>query len=158
LAARPGGGDLTEGLTATRIRSDSDGAIEKNAGRVPAPYRLRTSPQRKKIAVEMGANEESERAVESSLQWLAAHQHPRGFWEPIESTLGHEPEQIKWDSTESRGERERSGFNSETGLTALAVLAFLGKGYTHEDNPFADNVDRALRWLVAQQDSQGFLG
>ena len=158
LASRIGGGDATDGLTPTRIRSESDGAINKNGGRVPAPYRLRTSPQRKKIAVEMGANEESERAVEISLQWLAAHQNPRGYWEPIESTLGREPEQIKWDSTESRGERERSGFNSETGLTALAVLAFLGKGYTHEDNPFAENVDRALRWLVAQQDSQGFLG
>src|SRR5579872_1978180 len=86
------------------------------------------------------------------------NQHPRGYWEPLESTLGREPEQIKWDSAESRAERERSGFNSETGLTALAVLAFLGKGYTHEDNSYAENVDLALRWLVAQQDAQGFLG
>lgn len=158
LAARPGGGEPFEGLSPTRIRSDNEGAIEKNAGRVPAPYRLRTSPQRKKIAVEMGANEDSERAVELSLQWLAAHQHPKGYWSPIESTLGREPEQLKGLTVEDRHERERSGLNADTGLTALAVLAFLGKGYTHEDNAFADNVDRGLRWLVAQQDSQGFLG
>src|SRR5205823_5513354 len=100
LAAVPREGDSLSGLSPTRIRSAGEGAIEKNAGRVPAPYRLRTSPQRKKIAVEMGANEESERAVELSLQWLAAHQHRQGYWEPIESTLGREPEQIKWDSAE----------------------------------------------------------
>ncbi len=158
LAAIPGGGDPLETLAPTRIRSENEGAIEKNTGKVPAPYRLRTSPQRKKIAVEMGANEDSERAVEISLQWLAAHQHRNGYWEPIESTLGREPEPIKGLSVEGLEERERSGLNSETGLTALAVLAFLGKGYTHEDNIFAENVDRALRWLIAQQDSQGFLG
>jgi hypothetical protein len=43
-------------------------------------------------------------------------------------------------------------------LEDLAVLAFLGKGYTHEDNPFSDNVERALHWLIGQQDSMGFLG
>jgi hypothetical protein len=106
----------------------------------------------------MGANEESERAVELSLQWLAAHQDPRGFWSPIESMLGREPEPLKGLNAEDLQERARSGLNSETGLTALAVLAFLGKGYTHEDNSFAENVDRALRWLVAQQDAHGFLG
>lgn len=145
-----------EGLIPRAIRSDIEGAIGKGGGKVPAAYRLRTSPARKKIALEMGANEESERAVEASLLWLANHQHPQGYWEPIESTLGVEPDPtIKFNNPQ---ERQQSGFNSESGLTALAVLAFLGKGYTHEDNPFADNVERALRWLVSQQDSKGFLG
>jgi hypothetical protein len=120
------------------------------------PRVMRASGAREKIAIEMGANEESERAVETSLQWLANHQHPRGYWEPIESTLGREPDpNVKFSNPQ---ERERSGFNAHTGLTALAVLAFLGKGYTLEDNLFSDSVDRALRWLIAQQDSQGFLG
>jgi hypothetical protein len=38
------------------------------------------------------------------------------------------------------------------------VLAFLGAGYTHESGPYADNVARALRWLVNQQRADGFLG
>ncbi len=146
----------TDGLTPNVIRSDTEGAIGKNSGKVPATYRLRTSPARKKIALDMGANEDSERAVEASLQWLANHQNPEGFWEAIESTLGKEPDPAI--SFSNLAERERSGFQSETGLTSLAVLAFLGKGYTHEDNPFAENVERALRWLVSQQDSKGFLG
>jgi hypothetical protein len=157
LASRSTGSDPAgDGLVPSIVRSEIEGAIGKNGGKVPATYRLRTSPSRKKIAIDMGANEESERAVETSLQWLADHQHASGYWAPLESTLGKEPDPgVTFHNAQ---ERERSGFNSEAGLTALAVLAFLGKGYTHEDNPFADNVERALRWLISQQDSQGFLG
>lgn len=156
-AARPSSGDGTgDGISPDLARSGSEGAIDKNAGKVPAAYRLRTSPQRKKIALDMGANEESERAVEASLQWLATHQHTEGYWEPIESVLGREPDtNIKFNNPE---ERKRSGFNAETGLTALAILAFLGKGYTHEDNEYAETVERALHWLISQQDPRGFLG
>jgi hypothetical protein len=145
-----------EGLVPNVVRSELEGAIGKGGGKVPAPYRLRTSPAREKIAFDMGANPDSERAVAMSLKWLADHQHPKGYWEPIESTLGKEPENTARFNNPQ--ERERSGFQSEAGLTALAVLAFLAKGYTHEDNPYADNVGRALEWLVSQQDSQGFLG
>ncbi|MGE5194221.1 MAG: prenyltransferase/squalene oxidase repeat-containing protein, partial [Deltaproteobacteria bacterium] len=151
-AGDPGG----EGLTPSVVRSEIEGAIGKNRGKVPAALRLRTSPARGKIAFDMGASEESERAVEASLQWLAGRQHPQGYWEPIESTLGKEPDPtVRFSNPQ---ERERSGFNAHAGLTALAVLAFLGKGYTHENNPYADNVDRALRWLISRQDSQGYLG
>ncbi len=48
---------------------------------MPATYRLRGLPQRKKLAVEMGATEASELAVERSLRWLAAHQSEEGFWD-----------------------------------------------------------------------------
>ncbi|MBI3863318.1 MAG: hypothetical protein HY290_15615 [Planctomycetia bacterium] len=157
-------GDSQVGIVAPNVmRSGGDGVIDKNSSRIPATYRWRQSPQRAKIAIDMGANEESERAVEASLLWLAANQRPQGYWEPIESVIGREPEKPNFggdtaSAREQQAERERSGFQSETGLTALAILAFLGKGYTHEDNDFADNVDRALRWLISQQDAQGFLG
>jgi hypothetical protein len=161
---RLSGGDSQVGVISPNVmRSRGDGVIDKNSSRVPATYRLRTSPQRTKIAIDMGANEESEQAVEASLQWLAAKQRPQGYWEPIESVLGREPEKLNFGelggtARDQQTERARSGFHSESGLTALAVLAFLGKGYTHEENTYADNVHRALRWLVSQQDAQGFLG
>jgi hypothetical protein len=147
----------SEGLTPGVVRSDSEGAIGKSRGKIPAVLKLRTSPERGKIGRDMGASEESERAVEASLHWLARHQHPAGYWEPIEATLGKEPDpNIRFTNPQ---ERERSGFNAHAGLTALAVLAFLGRGHTHNsDNPYADNVDRALRWLVSRQDSLGYLG
>src|SRR4029079_3185386 len=83
------------------------------------------------------------------------HQHPQGYWMPIESTLGRESDENKFSDP---AERQRSGLQAESGLTALALLAFLGANYTQDDNIYADNVDRALRWLVAQQESNGYLG
>jgi hypothetical protein len=155
VAVRPGNPiPYSEGPKPEIVRPDASGAFDKDAPKVPAPYRLRGLPQRKKFAIDMGATEDSERAVEASLQWLARHQHPRGYWQPLESTLGHETG-VKFNDPE---DRQRSGFQAESGLTALALLAFLGANYTHEDNLYAENVDRALRWLVAQQESNGYLG
>jgi hypothetical protein len=57
-----------------------------------------------------------------------------------------------------RQQRQVSGLDADAGLTGLAVLAFLGAGYTHEEGIYADTVDRALRWLVRQQAADGFLG
>lgn len=142
------------------LRSDTDGAVSKGAGGVPAPYSLRGLPERKSFALDMGATEESEKAVQLSLQWLARHQNPAGYWPPIESTLGHEPPGDPPLDLQGAAlaERQRSGYNTETGLTALALLAFLGANYTHENNAFADNVGRGLRWIISQQDKEGFLG
>jgi hypothetical protein len=55
-------------------------------------------------------------------------------------------------------QRQASGIHADAGLTGLAVLAFLGAGYTHEEGIYADTVDRALRWLIRQQEADGFLG
>lgn len=161
LSARgsPSGlGTGSPGFSPGVLRPGGDGSGEKIGAKMPAPYALRTSPQRKKIAMEMGASEESERAVETSLEWLARHQHRDGYWEPIESRLGNDPDVTFKDFQQNLAERQRSGFGAESGLTALAILAFLGKGYTHEDNPFSDTVDRAIQWLIRQQRSDGFLG
>jgi hypothetical protein len=157
LAVRSGIPDtLSDGVVLDQIRRDNTGIIEKGLGKVPAAYRLRTSPERSRIAKEMGATDESEQAVAASLEWLARHQHRDGYWPPIESVLGRDPgPEIRINDPL---ERQRSGMNSESGLTALAVLAFLGANHTHELGPYADNVNRALRWLVAQQQSDGFLG
>src|SRR5262249_13251076 len=129
-------------------------AIDVGGGKVPAPYRLRGLPQRKKLAIDMGATEDSEKAVEASLRWLARHQNHDGCWLPIEATIGHEPD-VKFSDLP---ERQRSGLAADSGLTALALLAFLGANYTHEDNLYAEHVDRGLRWLIARQESDGYLG
>lgn len=71
------------------------------------------------------------------------------------------PEQIRVRLAQletQRQQRQRSGIEADAGLTGLAVLAFLGAGYTHEEGIYADTVDRALRWLIRQQTADGFLG
>jgi hypothetical protein len=143
-------------------------AVIQSPSRVPATYRLRGAPQRKRVAVEMGATEASELAVERSLKWLAAHQNEEGFWDPDgftrhcppgkscggEATLGRDPTDPSLDVPA----RQQSGIKADAGITALALLAFLGAGHTPFDGDYADQVDRGLRWLVSQQTEDGFLG
>jgi prenyltransferase beta subunit len=125
--------------------------VRRSAGIAPT-YRLRKLTNRRANARQFGGNDQSERAVEASLRWLAAVQNRDGSWEARAFGAG----QVKTD--ENGVDRDYAGRDADSGVTALAVLAFLGAGYTHEEGQYADNVDRALRWLIGQQRSNGNLG
>jgi prenyltransferase beta subunit len=125
--------------------------VRRSAGIAPT-YRLRKLSNRKANARQFGGNDQSERAVEASLRWLASVQNRDGSWEAKAFGAG----QVKID--ENGVDRDYAGRDADSGVTALAILAFLGAGYTHEEGQYADNVDRALRWLVGQQRSDGNLG
>jgi hypothetical protein len=125
--------------------------VRRSAGIAPT-YRLRKLSNRKANARQFGGNEQSERAVEASLRWLASVQNRDGSWEAKAFGAG----QVKID--ENGVDRDYAGRDADSGVTALAILAFLGAGYTHEEGQYADNVDRALRWLVGQQRTDGNLG
>ena len=149
------------------------GAIpQRESARVPDTYRLRNLPQRKSMATKLGATEESERAVELSLRWLALHQNPAGYWDadgfhancPADDRcwgpagLGNPAEAEENRKAFDPVARQTAGKSSDSGLTALVVLAFLGAGYTHEEGQYADQVDRAIRWIIRNQREDGFLG
>jgi len=125
--------------------------VRRSAGIAPT-YRLRKLSNRKANARQFGGNDQSERAVEASLRWLASVQNRDGSWEAKAFGAG----QVKID--ENGVDRDYAGRDADNGVTALAILAFLGAGYTHEEGQYADNVDRALRWLIGQQRSDGNLG
>ncbi|MDA1017392.1 MAG: hypothetical protein O3A00_23415 [Planctomycetota bacterium] len=118
---------------------------------IPLTYQLRNIQRRKDVAIKYGGTEASERAVEASLSWLAAQQETTGYWDADRHGAG----QVKFD--ESGVNRRNAGIKADTGVTALALLCFLGAGNTHESGPFSENVDRAIRWLVAQQGEDGNL-
>lgn len=135
---------------------------------VPSTYQLRGPEQRKQSAVQNGASTESERSVELSLKWLANHQDPAGFWDANgfdvhcpagdrcggHARLGQDPA----EGNRTPEEHQQAGLDADAGVTSLAILAFLGAGYKHEEGPYADNLDHALRWLIGQQGADGFLG
>ena len=125
--------------------------VRRNAGIAPT-YRLRKLSARKANARQFGGNDQSERAVEASLHWLASVQNRNGSWDAKAFGAG----QVKVD--ENGVDRNYAGRDADSGVTALAILAFLGAGYTHEEGQYSDNVDRALRWLVSQQRPDGNLG
>lgn len=145
---------------------------QRDAVKVADTYRLRNLPQRQKVAVQLGATPDSERAVELSLRWLALHQSLEGNWDADgfdancperdrcwgRAGKGNPEEVEKINNPVDRLALASAGQQADTGLTALIVLTFLGAGYTHEEGQYADQIDRAVRWLVRQQQSNGYLG
>lgn len=87
---------------------------------------------------ETSVEPQTELAIERGLEFLAKHQRPDGSW------------RLQDFDTEVL-------MRSDTAATALAILSFQGAGYTHLEFKYADNVDRALKFLVSHQTSQGDL-
>ncbi len=86
-------------------------------------------------------------AIENALRWLAEHQSPEGGW----STAGF---------ADSCGDPACIGPGKaihDPGITGLAVLAFLGAGYTQGDGPYGAEIRAALMRLAAGQAPDGAL-
>jgi hypothetical protein len=93
----------------------------------------------------------------AGLRWLARHQRPDGSWD----TDGFSAD----CGRVLRGACGGPGYPEyDTGNTGLALLAFLGAGYTHTSHVeydgirFGSVVKNGLQWLMAQQDSDGCVG
>jgi len=134
------------------VRPNFDGNLKRKSTSIPATYQLRSLARRRENARKFGGTDASERAVEQSLRWLAKHQLPNGSWDADYHGAG----KVRYD--ENGVDRQNAGKHADVGVTALALLAFLGAGYTNEEGQYADNVDRAIQWLVSQQDESGYLG
>jgi hypothetical protein len=132
-------------------------------GDVPEVYRSRLDPNRSALAGAAGASAASEQAVERALDWLMRHQDFDGRWDgatakdddggvfrgdddytihcpPGEPCFG---ECIYWEA--------------DTALTGLALLSYLGAGYTQTDGKYADTVGKGLDFLLAAQKPDGDL-
>ena len=122
-------------------------------GSSPAQYQLRSKEQRGQALQQFGGTAESEAAVDLALKWLASIQDAKGFWDGDAYGAGKV-------AIEGGINREFAGRDADTGLTALSVLAFLGKQNTLEEGDYSANVTQALHWLVEQQgkNSQGIDG
>lgn len=119
---------------------------------MPEAYQLRQLDHRSEVARRNGGTAASEQAVEGALAWLAANQARAGYWDADAHGAG----QVARD--QEGIDRKYAGKTADSGVTALALLAFLGAGYTRDEGKYAQNVDRAIEWLVANQRANGFLG
>jgi hypothetical protein len=112
------------------------GSIGVGGGGMAGCFGFRDGGGRKKAVGRFGGSEATESAVEAALRWLARHQETDGRWASE-----------KWDSKRDK--------RSSMSMSGLAVLAFLGAGYTHKSGRFQDNVYRGLQWLLSQQEANG---
>jgi hypothetical protein len=120
-------------------------------GSLPDLYKLRVMPNRSGVAQGHGATPESEKAVQLALHWLADNQADDGRWDPNEHDAGKEL------SVQGRN-RQNAGNKADTGITGLALLAFLAGGHSHQRGPYAENLRYGLEYLIQNQAADGNLG
>lgn len=132
-------------------------------GDVPEVYRSRLDPDRSASALRSGASPASEQAVERALDWLARHQDNDGRWNGGTARYA--------DGTNAKGEDsftihcpagevcygECFYAEADTAMTGLALLAYLGAGYTHLDGKYKAVVTRGLEFLLQSQKDDGDL-
>ncbi|MBM4003531.1 MAG: squalene--hopene cyclase [Planctomycetes bacterium] len=115
---------------------------------VPRVYQNRSDAQRALMAVRFGGGADTEAAVERALRWLAKHQEQDGRWDADALGAGHEIRLLGQD-------RRGAGADADTGISALAILSFLGSGKTHEQGEYEEVVKRGLEFLLVTQRSDG---
>ncbi len=132
------------GITGTRPYASGKGSKD---GKLPPP------------------NDPTDAAVLSGLRWLARHQNEDGSWGATalaeRCDLSH-----KCDNTQAQRLK-----TYDDGLTSLALLAYLGAGFSHDSkawfkDPARENkkvvtgevVKKGLRWLLAHQNPDGSFG
>jgi hypothetical protein len=136
----PGPGDDEESLDTST-----------GAGGVPAGALLAArTGGRERLLREGGGDAASEGALSQALAWLARHQAGDGRWSAREFT-----DQC-YDGELCEGEGDE---HYTDGVTALALLPFLGAGHTHHaDGPWRSTVRNGLAALLRRQRADGSFG
>ncbi len=127
------------------------GGLPSLGGTVRSPvqpgFARRQPGQRREFAEKYGGSAATESAVERGLAFLSRYQFPDGRWRFDAVPQGMVP----------FPELSRFQFRADTAATALAVLAFLGAGYTHLEGQYQSQVARGLEWLLQIQQGDGSL-
>lgn len=113
-------------------------------------YRYRSTTERNQAAQRSGGSGETEAAVDHALAWLARSQSEDGRWIAARYGAGREEKVLGHD-------RQGAGMRADTGVTGLALLAFLGAGQTHQQGFHRDTVSKGIEFLIAAQGSDGNL-
>ena len=109
--------------------------IEPQLAEAHEIYGARTGSARAQaVGGRAGTTPRAESAVRAGLRWLARAQEPDGSWSCR-----------RWGGSADH----------DVGVSGLALLAFLGAGYTQDKGPFRPTVRRALAWLRAHQKPDG---
>lgn len=98
----------------------------------------RTGAMKQALLAIYGGSAETQEAVASGLEWLKRNQRKNGSW----SMLGPY--------------RDGALSRNDTAATAMALLAFLGDGHTHQKGEYKEVVEKGMKFLVGRQDRSGF--
>jgi hypothetical protein len=113
-------------------------------------FSLRNASDRLSLIEGQGGNAKTEAAVVAALNWLVAAQSHDGRWSANQFGAGQEQMVLGQD-------RGGAGRNADTGISALALLAFLGAGHSHLQGEYRDTVRRGVDFLLRSQGADGSL-
>lgn len=122
----------------------------KSTESVPELYANRFAEDLTELATERGGSSQTEQSVKLALAWLASNQSKNGGWDASKFGAGEERVVLGHD-------RQGAGAQADTGVTGLAVLAFLGPGNSHLHGTYRNEVAHALEYLRQHQRSDGSL-
>jgi len=123
-------------LNRKRARAMKVALAVDNVG-LQALFTLREGDTRKQHIKLLGGSDESEKAVNLGLDWLAKSQEENGSWDL---------------------QKHQGATRSFTAGTGLGVLPFLAAGYTHNQaGKYQETVTRAVKRLVEHQKDTGEL-
>lgn len=158
-------------LTIARSPSSASGGhplpapANRPVAEVPEVYRERLDPDRAAKARRAGASLQSEQAVERALDWLSRHQDADGRWNA--GTKKYSDDSVAQGDTNFTmhcppGEvcsGECFYYEADTAMTGLALLSYLGAGYTHlqTDGKYATVMAKGLQYLLLVQKPNGDL-
>jgi len=131
------------------------GSMGVGGGGMSGCFGYRDGGGRRKATKRFGGSPATESAVEAALQWLKRHQEKEGHWD------AH-----KWKDTPSFGFFGRAGNKAQrpamdrvnVSMTGMALLAFLGAGYTSKAGKHKGTVERAEKWLLSVLDDRAKSG
>jgi hypothetical protein len=110
----------------------------------PGSYYGRDPENRTILLREGGGSMQSEEAVERGLEWLSKHQSSNGIW----------PTDVFHKVGEKACNCGNHGEKHDVAGTALGMMPFLGAGETHKSGRYRNQIDRALLYLIRQQDKK----
>ena len=116
---------------------------------LPNIYRFRQNRQPEEVET-AGGSSDTEMAAARGLVYLADKQQADGGWNPRETGGGREQQILGHN-------RQGAGAQADTGITGLALLAFLADGNSHLDGPYRETVQRGLEFLLQRQQRNGSL-
>jgi hypothetical protein len=135
---------------AAMARASASAAAPTAASALPLLYRGRTSENRQTLREQFGGSAQGESSVQAALSWLAANQESDGRWEARRFGAGQETHTLGQD-------RGGAGDDADAGISALAILAFLGAGQTHLQGEHRSTIQRGLEYLLRTQAPDGHL-
>ena len=141
---------LPSGRGARRGTADPAEQVRPGEHPLPEAYKLRVATDRARLAERQGASPQTEEAVKAALKWLSDNQGGDGRWAAKEHGAGQELFVLGRD-------RRGAGADADTGVTGLALLAFLASGHTHREGIYRENVRRGLEYLLRVQAPDGNL-